>query len=56
MGYRVKRIKALEEENQKLKEESIFWEIEAKRQAAENGELKFKIGKLIESNLEVKIN
>jgi len=50
MGYRVKRIKALEEENKKLREESIFWEIEAKRQAAELGEIKIKLVGFIEKN------
>ena len=45
MGYRVTRMKQLEEENSRLREESTFWEIEAKRQTAENGELKIKIAK-----------
>lgn len=40
MGYRVKRIKALEEENGKLKKNMDFWRNEAIRLAAELGERK----------------
>jgi hypothetical protein len=51
MGYRVKRIEKLEKENEELKQKEDFWHREAIRQAAELGEMKIKIGYLIESNL-----
>ena len=47
MGYRVKRIKALEEENKRLSQEKEFWNKEAIRQAAELGEMKIKIIKAL---------
>lgn len=51
MGYRVKRIQALEEENKKLKEEKEFWRREAIHSKSELGEMKMKLQGLI-SNYE----
>lgn len=48
MGYRVKRIKALEEENKRLTEENEYWKREALKWAAKLGENKMKIRGLLD--------
>jgi len=47
MGYRVKRIQALEDENRKLNDEKEYWHLEALKWASKLGENKMKIRKLL---------
>lgn len=47
MGYRVKRIQALEKENEILKSENDYWKREALKWAARLGENKMKFRNLL---------
>jgi hypothetical protein len=47
LGYRVKRIQALEEENRALKEKTEYWHLEALKWCNRLGENKIKIRNLL---------